>query len=80
VRVDSGPGRAGSGEGSTDARGGVVVDMTGRVNEVDRWRHCEIPRGPQAASCRQLAGHSEGEEAYRFDTGCPVADPGPERA
>jgi len=54
--------------------------MTGRVNEVDRWRHCEIPRGPQAASCRQLAGHSEGEEAYRFDTGCPVADPGPERA
>jgi len=58
----------------------VVVDITGRVGEVDRWRHWQIPRGAQAASCRQLAGHSEGEEGCRFDTGYPGADPGPEAA
>jgi len=58
----------------------VVVDITGRVGEVDRWRHYEIPRRGQAASCRQLAGHSDEEEGCQFDTCHPEADPGPEAA
>jgi len=70
VRVDSGLETAGSGGGSTDARGGVVVDITGRVGEAVRWRHCEIPRGGQAASCDRLAGRSERGE------GCWLGAPG----
>jgi hypothetical protein len=80
VRHDSGPETAGSGGGSTDERRGVVVDMTGRVGEVDRRGHWQIPRGAQAASCRQPAGYSEGEKGCRFDIGYPEADPGPEAA
>lgn len=80
MRHDNGPETAGSGGGSTDERRGVVVDITGRVGEVDRRGHYEIPRRGQAASCGQLAGHSEWEEACRFGTGCPEVDPGPEAA
>jgi len=72
---------ADSGGSSTDERRGAVVDITGRVGEVDRSGHYEIPRrGEQAASCGRPAGRSEWEEGCRFDTGSPVADLGPEAA
>lgn len=53
------------------------MDLTGRVGEADWWRHCEIPRGGQAASCDRLAGRSERGEGCRLDTGCPGAGLGP---
>jgi len=78
VKPDSGPGMADRGEGSTDERRGAVVDITGRVGEVDRSGHYEIPRrGEQAASCGRPAGRSEWEEGCRFDSGSPGAGMGP---
>jgi hypothetical protein len=74
VRAASRP----AGGGRSGERRDVVVDITGRVGQVDRRGEHEDPQAGPRALCDRPADHSEWGERCQLDG--PEADPGPEAA